>query len=79
MDFITGLPKNKKQNDSIFTVVDKFSKAAHFILVKSTYKVAHVFDIFLKEIFSCMGYPRQSSWIEIQSLPGTFGDPYSLD
>ena len=41
MDFITGLPKRKKQNDSIFVVVDKFSKEAHFIPVKSTYKVVH--------------------------------------
>ena len=31
IDFITDLPKSKKQNDSIFVVVDKFSKAAHFI------------------------------------------------
>ena len=31
MDFIIGLPKSKKQNDSIFVVIDKLSKAAHFI------------------------------------------------
>eukprot|EP00253_Pinus_taeda_P001534 PITA_01534 len=31
MDFITGLPKTKKNNDSIMVVVDKLSKAAHFI------------------------------------------------
>ena len=38
MDFITNLPKGKKQNDSIFVGIDKFSKVAHFILVKLTYK-----------------------------------------
>ena len=48
MDFIMGLPKRKKQNDSIFAVVDKLSKATHFILVKSTYKEVHIGDIFLK-------------------------------
>ena len=51
MDFITGLPKIKKQNDSIFVVVDNFSKTTHFIPVKSAYKVVHIADIFLKEIF----------------------------
>ena len=36
MDFITNLLKSKKQNDSIFVVIDKLSKEAHFIPVKST-------------------------------------------
>ena len=49
MDFITSLPKSKKQNDYIFVVVEKLSKSTHFILVKSTYKVVHIADIFLKE------------------------------
>ena len=32
-------------------VVDKLSKAAHFIPVKTTYKAANIDDIFLKQIF----------------------------
>ena len=59
MDFIIGLPKSKKQNDSIFVVVEKLSKAAHFILVKSTYKEVHIVDIFLKEIFRLHGIPKE--------------------
>jgi hypothetical protein len=38
MDFITGLPKSTKQNDTIMVVVDKLSKDAHFIPIKSTCK-----------------------------------------
>ena len=59
MDFITGIPKSKKQNDSIFVVVDKLSKATHFILVKPTYKVVHIADIFLKEIFRSHEIPKE--------------------
>jgi hypothetical protein len=33
MDFITGFPKSIKQNDGIMVVVDKISKATHFIPV----------------------------------------------
>ena len=51
MDLITGLRNIQKQNDSIFVVVEKLSKAAQFIPVKLTYKEVHIADIFLKEIF----------------------------
>ena len=68
MDFITSLPKSKNQNDSIFVVIDKLSKAAHFIPMNSTYKAMNIVDIFLKEIFRLHGYPRQTSWIKVLSL-----------
>ena len=58
LDFITGLPKNQSQNDSIMVVVDKLSKAAHFIPVKTTYKDANIADIFLKQIFQLHGVPK---------------------
>ena len=58
MEFITSLPKSKKKNYYIFVVIDKLSKAAHFILVKSTYKDANIADIFLKEIFRLHGIPK---------------------
>ena len=48
MDFITGLPRNLKQHDSIMVVVDKLSKTTQFILVKSTYKVVNIANIFMK-------------------------------
>jgi hypothetical protein len=50
MDFITGLPRIGKQHDSIMVVVEKLTKAAHFIPLKSTHKEANVVDIFMREI-----------------------------
>jgi hypothetical protein len=37
MDFIVGLPHTRASYDSIWVVVDHLTKAAHFILVKTTY------------------------------------------
>ena len=48
LDFVTGLPKNQKQNDSIMVFVDKLSKETHFILIKTNYKDANIADIFMK-------------------------------
>ena len=59
MDFITSLPKSKKQNDSIFVVIDKLSKATHFIYVKLTYEVVNIDDIFLKNIFRLHEKPKE--------------------
>ena len=39
-------------------VVDKLSKYAHFVPVKSTYKVVKVVEIFPKEIFRLHGVPK---------------------
>jgi len=58
VDFIIGLPKSKKQNDYVMVVVDKLSKAAHFIPVKSTYKAVNIVDIFMKEVFRLHGIPK---------------------
>ena len=43
--FVPRLPKNQNLNDSIMVVVDKLSKKAHFIPVKTTYKAANIVDI----------------------------------
>ena len=55
MDFIIRFPRTTRKHDAIMQVVDKLSKAAHFIPIKSTYKSIDVDDSFIKEIFRLDG------------------------
>jgi hypothetical protein len=58
MDFITGLPRTNKQHDSIMVVVDKLTKAAHFIPLKTTHKETNVVDIYMREVARLHGIPK---------------------
>jgi hypothetical protein len=58
MDFITGFPRTDNQHDSIMVVVDKLTKVAHFIPLKTTHKASNVANIFMREISGLHGIPK---------------------
>uniref|UniRef100_A0A1S3WXT0 Uncharacterized protein n=1 Tax=Nicotiana tabacum TaxID=4097 RepID=A0A1S3WXT0_TOBAC len=37
MDFVTGIPRTLRGYDSVWVIVDRLTKSAHFLLVKTTY------------------------------------------
>lgn len=80
MDFIDGLPMSFGKS-VIFVVVDRLSKAAHFMDLSHPYSASSVAQAFLDNIFKLHGFPQSITsdrdavflsdfWRELFSLPG---------
>jgi hypothetical protein len=55
MDFIVGLPLTPRKHDSIWVIVDRLTKAAHFIPVHTTYSVERCTEIYVDLIVRLHG------------------------
>nr|CAE04199.2 OSJNBa0011E07.8 [Oryza sativa Japonica Group] len=52
MDFIVGLPKTSTGYDSIWVIVDRLTKTARFIPVKTNYSSAKLAELYMTRIFT---------------------------
>ena len=50
MDFVTGLPLTSSKKDSVWVIVDRLTKSAHFIHVRTNYSVDKLAKLYLSDI-----------------------------
>jgi hypothetical protein len=68
MDFIVGLPKTSRGFDSIWVIVDRLTKSAHFLLVKIEHSAMVYAKLYITRILSLHGVLKTSYLIEVHSL-----------
>jgi len=81
MDFIDGLP-NSRGKTTIFVVVDRLSKYAHFLAICHPYTAVSIAQVFFENVFKLHGMPKSivcdrdpaftsNFWKELFKLQGT--------
>jgi hypothetical protein len=58
MDFIVELPRTAKGFDSLWVIIDRLTKIAHFLSVKTYYPVITYAQIYIARILSLHGVPK---------------------
>ncbi|KAA3483244.1 ty3-gypsy retrotransposon protein [Gossypium australe] len=57
MGFVSGLPLTPTKKDSVWVVVDRLTKSAHFILVRMDYSLQKLAKLYVAEIVRLHGVP----------------------
>ena len=83
MDFGVGLPLTGRKHDSVWVVVDRLTKSAHFLPVRTDYSLDKLAELYIKEIVGLHGIPIPLFQTEIRGLLQDFGEnykrPWALD
>src|SRR4030095_4114154 len=57
MDFITKLPRTSRHHDTIWVIVDRLTKSAHFLPIRETMPMTDLANLYIKEIITRHGAP----------------------
>ncbi|GJX69745.1 putative reverse transcriptase domain-containing protein [Tanacetum coccineum] len=57
MDFITKLPRSKNGHDTIWVIVDRLTKSAHFLAIREDYSTERLAKTYIDEIVALHGVP----------------------
>ncbi|KAJ9545164.1 hypothetical protein OSB04_024871 [Centaurea solstitialis] len=89
MDCVTKLPKTKKGHDSIWVIVDRLTKSAHFLPIRESFSIDRLAKLYVHEIVMRHGVPisiisdRDSRftsrfWQSLQAALGSWDDHLPL-
>jgi hypothetical protein len=70
MNFIMGLPRTQSSYDSIWVIVDRLTKVAHFIPIKTTYSGPQLAELCMSRIVYLYGVPKKivsNRWTQFTS------------
>jgi hypothetical protein len=57
MDFVTSFPRTPSGNDSIWVIVDRLTKSAHFLAIKVGLSLERLAKLYVDEIVRLHGVP----------------------
>jgi len=57
MDFVSGLPLTQKKHDVVWVIVDRLTKSAHFLPVRTDYSLKKLAELYISEIVRLHGIP----------------------
>jgi len=57
MDFVSGLPLSASKKDAIWVVVDRLTKSAHFIPVRTDFSLDKLAELYVYQIVRLHGVP----------------------
>ncbi|GJZ87488.1 putative reverse transcriptase domain-containing protein [Tanacetum coccineum] len=57
MDFVTKFPRTSSGHDTIWVIMDRLTKSAHFLLMHEDYKMERLARLYLNEIVARHGVP----------------------
>ncbi|GJW56624.1 putative reverse transcriptase domain-containing protein [Tanacetum coccineum] len=65
MDFVTKLPRTQSGNDTIWVIVDRLTKSAHFLPMRETDPMDKLAKLYLKEVVTRHGIPVSRGLVSI--------------
>ncbi|WVY99024.1 hypothetical protein V8G54_031175 [Vigna mungo] len=58
MDFVTHLPRSSRGHDSIWVIVDRLTKSAHFLSINQKMSMEKLTELYIREIVRLHGVPE---------------------
>jgi adenylosuccinate synthase len=78
MDFITKLPRTSSGYDTIWVIVDRLTKSAHFLPIKENESMDKLARLYIKEIVARYGVPISIISDRDSRFTSNFGDLFKM-